>query len=164
MVKLASLPNNWSALNIPDLSGKRILITGATSGIGLAAAIELTRRNAHVIITARTLAKGEAAAEKIGDRSIKVLIMDLADLASVRKAAETINSHLDVVILNAGVMATPFTKTVDGFELQMGTNHLGHFAFAGLIKNHIKNAWLWSLLSPTNWVILVMALWIKSER
>ena len=138
MVKLASLPNNWSALNIPDLSGKRILITGATSGIGLAAAIELTRRNAHVIITARTLAKGEAAAEKIGDGSIKVLIMDLTNLVSVRKAAETINSHLDVVILNAGVMATPFTKTVDGFELQMGTNHLGHFAFAGLIKNHIK--------------------------
>ena len=138
MVKLAILPDNWSALDIPDLSGKRILITGATSGIGLAAATELARRNAHVIITARSEEKAAAALEKIGGSSVQSLVMDLTDLGSVRKAAATIDSPLDVVILNAGVMATPFVKTTDGFELQMGTNHLGHFAFAGLIKNHIK--------------------------
>ncbi len=138
MVKLASLPDNWSALDIPDLGGKRILITGATSGIGLAAATELARRNAHVIITARSVEKAAAALEKIGGSSVQSLVMDLTDLGSVRKAAATINSPLDVVILNAGVMATPFAKTSDGFELQMGTNHLGHFAFAGLIKNYIK--------------------------
>jgi len=139
MVKVLTIPDRWSAKDIPDLTGKRFLITGATSGIGLAAATELARRNAQVVITARSEEKAKAAIKKIGPGLVSSLIMDLTDLSTVRKAAASIESPFDVVVLNAGVMATPFTKTVDGFELQMGTNHLGHFAFAGLIKNQIKD-------------------------
>ena len=139
MVKVLTIPDRWSAKDIPDLTGKRFLITGATSGIGLAAATELARRNAQVVITARSEEKAKAAIKKIGPGLVSSLIMDLTDLSTVRKAVASINTPFDVVVLNAGVMATPFTKTVDGFELQMGTNHLGHFAFAGLIKNQIKD-------------------------
>ena len=139
MVKVLTIPDRWSAKDIPDLTGKRFLITGATSGIGLAAATELARRNAQVVITARSEEKAKAAIKKIGPGLVSSLIMDLTDLSTVRKAAASIDAPFDVVVLNAGVMATPFTKTVDGFELQMGTNHLGHFAFAGLIKNQIKD-------------------------
>ena len=139
MVKVLTIPDRWSAKDIPDLTGKRFLITGATSGIGLAAATELARRNAQVVITARSGEKAKVAIKKIGPGLVSSLIMDLTDLSTVRKAAASIDKPFDVVVLNAGVMATPFTKTVDGFELQMGTNHLGHFAFAGLIKNQIKD-------------------------
>ena len=139
MSKTLTIPDNWSATDIPDLTGKRFLITGATSGIGLAAASELARRNAQVVITARSVEKARDAIKKIGPGLVDYLLMDLTDLDSVRKAAARVDKAFDVVVLNAGVMATPFTKTVDGFELQMGTNHLGHFAFAGLIKNQIKD-------------------------
>ena len=139
MTKVLIIPDNWSATDIPDLAGKRFLITGATSGIGLAAATELARRNAQVVITARSVEKARDAIKKIGPGLVDYLLMDLTDLESVRKAAARVDKAFDVVVLNAGVMATPFTKTVDGFELQMGTNHLGHFAFAGLIKNQIKD-------------------------
>lgn len=138
MSKTLTIPDNWTATDIPDLTGKRFLITGATSGIGLAAASELARRNAQVVITARSVEKARDAIKKIGPGLVDYLLMDLTDLESVRKAAARVDKAFDVVVLNAGVMATPFTKTVDGFELQMGTNHLGHFAFAGLIKNQIK--------------------------
>ena len=124
---------------MPDLTGKRFLITGATSGIGLSAATELARRNAHVVITARNADKARDAIKKIGPGLVDYILLDLTDLESVKRAAARVDRAFDVVVLNAGVMATPFTKTVDGFELQMGTNHLGHFAFAGLIKNQIKD-------------------------
>ena len=139
MPNVLAIPNNWTATDIPDLTGKRFLITGATSGIGLAAASELARRNAQVVITARSVEKAREAIKKIGPGLVDYLLMDLTDLDSVRKAAARVDRAFDVVVLNAGVMATPFTKTTDGFELQMGTNHLGHFAFAGLIKNQIKD-------------------------
>ena len=139
MSKTLTIPDNWTATDIPDLTGKRFLITGATSGIGLAAASELARRNAQVVITARSVEKARDAIKKIGPGLVDYLLMDLTDLDSVKKAAARVDKAFDVVVLNAGVMATPFTKTVDGFELQMGTNHLGHFAFAGLIKNQIKD-------------------------
>ena len=139
MPKVLTFPDNWSASDIPDLTGKRFLITGATSGIGLAAATELARRNAHVVITARSVEKAREALKKIGPGLVDYLLLDLTDLESVKRAAARVDRPFDVVVLNAGVMATPFTKTVDGFELQMGTNHLGHFAFAGLIKNQIKD-------------------------
>ena len=139
MAKVLTIPKNWSASDIPDLTGKRFLITGATSGIGLAAATELARRNAHVYITARTVEKARDAIKKIGPGLVDYLLMDLTDLDSVRKAAARVDKQFDVVVLNAGVMATPFSKTKDGFELQLGTNHLGHFAFAGLIKDQIKD-------------------------
>jgi len=137
--KVLTLPDNWSASDIPDLTGKRFLITGATSGIGLSAATELARRNAHVVITARSADKARDAIKKIGPGLVDYILLDLTDLESVKRAAVRVDRAFDVVVLNAGVMATPFTKTVDGFELQMGTNHLGHFAFAGLIKNQIKD-------------------------
>jgi NAD(P)-dependent dehydrogenase (short-subunit alcohol dehydrogenase family) len=137
--KVLTFPDNWSASDIPDLTGKRYLITGATSGIGLAAATELARRNAHVVITARSAEKAREALKKIGPGLVDYVLLDLTDLESVKRAAARVDRPFDVVVLNAGVMATPFTKTVDGFELQMGTNHLGHFAFAGLIKNQIKD-------------------------
>jgi len=137
--KVSTLPDNWSASDIPDLTGKRFLITGATSGIGLSAATELARRNAHVVITARSADKARDAIKKIGPGLVDYILLDLTDLESVKRAAARVDRAFDVVVLNAGVMATPFTKTVDGFELQMGTNHLGHFAFAGLIKNQIKD-------------------------
>ena len=137
--KVLTFPDNWSASDIPDLTGKRFLITGATSGIGLAAATELARRNAHVVITARSAEKAREALKKIGPGLVDYILLDLTDLESVKRAAARVDRPFDVVVLNAGVMATPFTKTVDGFELQMGTNHLGHFAFAGLIKNQIKD-------------------------
>lgn len=139
MPKVLTFPDNWSASDIPDLTGKRFLITGATSGIGLAAATELARRNAHVVITARSVEKAREALKKIGPGLVDYILLDLTDLESVKRAAARVDRPFDVVVLNAGVMATPFTKTVDGFELQMGTNHLGHFAFAGLIKNQIKD-------------------------
>jgi NAD(P)-dependent dehydrogenase (short-subunit alcohol dehydrogenase family) len=137
--RVSVLPDKWSASDIPDLTGKRYLITGATSGIGLAAATELARRNAHVVITARSAEKAREALKKIGPGLVDYILLDLTDLESVKRAAARVDRPFDVVVLNAGVMATPFTKTVDGFELQMGTNHLGHFAFAGLIKNQIKD-------------------------
>jgi len=133
-----TIPDRWSAANLPDLSGKKFLITGATSGIGLAAATELARRNAKVIITARSTAKGEAALKQIGPGKVEVLQLDLTDLSSIKGAAKSVTEDIDVLILNAGVMATPFTKTKDGFELQMGTNHLGHFAFAGLLHKQVR--------------------------
>jgi len=137
--KVLTLPDKWNASDIPDLTGKRFLITGATSGIGLSAATELARRNAQVVITARSADKARDAIKKIGPGLVDYILLDLTDLESVKRAAARVDRAFDVVVLNAGVMATPFTKTVDGFELQMGTNHLGHFAFAGLIKNQIKD-------------------------
>jgi len=83
--------------------------------------------------------KARDAIKKIGPGLVDYILLDLTDLESVKRAAARVDRAFDVVVLNAGVMATPFTKTVDGFELQMGTNHLGHFAFAGLIKNQIKD-------------------------
>lgn len=139
MPKVLTLPDKWTASDIPDLTGKRFLITGATSGIGLSAATELARRNAQVVITARSADKARDAIKKIGPGLVDYILLDLTDLESVKRAAARVDRAFDVVVLNAGVMATPFTKTVDGFELQMGTNHLGHFAFAGLIKNQIKD-------------------------
>ena len=139
MAKVLTIPDNWNASQMPDLTGKRFLITGATSGIGLAAATELARRNANVVITARSVEKARDAIKKIGPGLVDYILMDLTDLESVNRAAARVDRAFDVVVLNAGVMATPFTKTVDNFELQMGTNHLGHFAFAGLIKNQIKD-------------------------
>ena len=139
MAKVLTIPDNWNASQMPDLTGKRFLITGATSGIGLAAATELARRNANVVVTARSVEKARDAIKKIGPGLVDYILMDLTDLESVKRAAARVDRAFDVVVLNAGVMATPFTKTVDNFELQMGTNHLGHFAFAGLIKNQIKD-------------------------
>ena len=120
-----------------DQSGKRFLITGGTSGLGLAAATALTEKGGEVTITARDPKKGARAQDESG--AAHLIELDLADLSSVRDCASKITTPFDVVILNAGVMAIPYRLTRDGFEMQLGTNHLGHFAFAGLIKDQIKD-------------------------
>ena len=120
-----------------DQSGKKFLITGGTSGLGLATATALTAKGGEVTITARDPKKGARAQESSG--AAHLIELDLANLASIRDCAASISTEFDVVILNAGVMAIPYRLTADGFEMQLGTNHLGHFAFAGLMKNQIKD-------------------------
>ena len=136
---LQHIPRGWSARDLANLEGKRFLITGATSGIGKESARELVRAGAHVIISGRNPEKAEQTRKELSSDRVSTLILDLADLNSIRKAAREVTKEIDVLILNAGVMAVPFTKTADDFELQMGTNHLGHFAFAGLIADRITS-------------------------
>lgn len=127
----------WSTADIPDLTGRRALVTGATSGLGYETALELLRHRADVVIAARNPVKAADAARTLTAKSGKepvVLELDLADLASVARAADevaTADDRLDLLINNAGVMAPPYRQTIDGFELQLGTNHLGHFALTG---------------------------------
>jgi NAD(P)-dependent dehydrogenase (short-subunit alcohol dehydrogenase family) len=123
---------------MPDQSGRTFVVTGANSGIGIAAARELAASGAQVVLAVRDAAKGEAAAATLsGDREVRAL--DLADLASVRAFAEGLDRDIDVLVNNAGVMATPHRTTADGFELQLGTNHLGHFALTGLLLGRIRD-------------------------
>lgn len=138
MSVVASVPRGWNAADIPDLTGKHFLITGGTSGIGKETARELVRAGAHVTITARNATKGANTVAEIAKDRVEFKLLDLADLSSVRKFAQEFTEPVDVLILNAGVMATPFTLTKNNFEMQMGTNHLGHFALTGLLRNQIK--------------------------
>ena len=131
------IPRGWSAKNIASQSGKTFLITGGTSGIGKEAARELVRAGGEVIITSRDDRKGKATVAEIGG-NISYRLLELTSLKSISECAAGISSEIDVLILNAGVMATPFKKTDDGFELQLGTNHLGHFAFAGLLHKKVR--------------------------
>ncbi|MEO6394194.1 MAG: SDR family NAD(P)-dependent oxidoreductase [Pyrinomonadaceae bacterium] len=125
----------WNAENIPDQSGRIAIVTGSSSGIGFEAARVLANKKATVIIAVRNLKKGYVAVEKIraqnSDAKVEVMQLDLADLSSVEEFATEFAgkySRLDLLINNAGVMIPPYSKTVNGFELQFGTNHLGHFA------------------------------------
>jgi NAD(P)-dependent dehydrogenase (short-subunit alcohol dehydrogenase family) len=125
----------WTAADVPDQSGRVALVTGSSSGIGLEAAKVLGRAGARVVLACRNRGKAEAAARRIQGR-VELLDLDLSSLDSVRAAAEETRSrfdHLDLLINNAGVMIPPYQRTADGFELQFGTNHLGHFAFTGLV-------------------------------
>jgi NAD(P)-dependent dehydrogenase (short-subunit alcohol dehydrogenase family) len=128
----------WTASDLPDQHGRTVVLTGANSGIGLEAARELARAGAHVIMACRNAEKGQAAADQIRreipEASLDVVALDLASLSSVREfAAGYDRDQLDLLINNAGVMVPPRTTTEDGFELQIGTNHLGHFALTGLL-------------------------------
>ena len=119
-----------------DLTGKRVLVTGVSAGLGAETARALAAHTAEVVGTARDLAKAERALSKAGAKKIELVELDLADLKSVRAAADELlvdARPFDLVIANAGVMRTPFGHTADGFETQFGTNHLGHFVFV----NHI---------------------------
>ncbi len=125
----------WTAKDIGDVSSKTIVITGGNSGIGYQSALYLAGAGAHVILACRNVQKGEAAqraiVEKLPQARVDVRELDLASLASIGEFVEAYQSDklpLDILINNAGVMMTPRQKTVDGFELQFGTNHLGHFA------------------------------------
>ena len=131
---------SWTEANIPELAGKTIVVTGANSGLGLETTRLLAGRGAHVVMACRTAAKAEAALQEVErgvpNASLEFMPLDLADLASVRAFAETFTSahaKLDVLINNAGVMAIPRRETADGFEMQFGTNHLGHFALTGAL-------------------------------
>jgi len=138
MSNVTTIARGWDASDIGDLTGKSFLITGGTSGIGKETALELARAGAHVTITARDAAKGAAVVAEIAKERVAFQLLDLADLASVKKFAKEFTKPVDVLILNAGVMATPFLLTKDGFEMQMGTNHLGHFALAGLLREKVS--------------------------
>ena len=125
-----------------DLSGKTILVTGVSAGLGIETARALAAHGASVIGTARDLAKAERALAEAGARPIDLVELDLADLKSVRAGADGLiadDRKLDLIIANAGVMATPFGHTADGFETQFGTNHLGHFAFVNRIASLLKD-------------------------
>jgi NAD(P)-dependent dehydrogenase (short-subunit alcohol dehydrogenase family) len=124
--------SRWTAADLPDLAGRTVVITGANSGIGKVAATELARAGARVVLAVRDVAKGDDAASAMPG-ACEVRSLDLADLASVRAFAEAWDGEIDVLINNAGVMATPQRRTRDGFELQFGTNHLGHFALTNLL-------------------------------
>ncbi|HET9649846.1 MAG TPA: oxidoreductase [Microlunatus sp.] len=128
----------WTSEQIGDQSGRTFLITGGSSGIGLEAARALAGAGARVVIAVRNRAKGEQAAGGIGG-AVEVAELDLADLASVRAFAERWDEPVDVLIDNAGVMAVPFGRTADGFELQFGTNHLGHFALTNLLLPRVTD-------------------------
>ena len=123
-----------------DLSGKTVLITGGSSGLGAEAARAMAAQGAKVTITARTLEKGQPVADRInealGDKIIDVITLELGSLKSVRDCAErylATHDTLDILINNAGIMACPEAKTEDGFELQFGSNHLGHFVLTGML-------------------------------
>jgi NAD(P)-dependent dehydrogenase (short-subunit alcohol dehydrogenase family) len=135
---------NWTFADIPDQTGRTAVITGANTGLGYEAARALAARGARVVLAVRNLDKGSAAAELIARRSphadVAVQELDLTALESVRAAADELRSRydrIDLLINNAGVMMTPKQTTRDGFELQFGTNHLGHFAFTGLLLDHL---------------------------
>ena len=128
----------WTAANLPDQSGRTVIVTGATSGLGLITARELARVGARVVLAVRNPAKGEhAAATMAGHTEVRGL--DLADLASVRAFAAGWTEPVDVLVNNAGIMRVPLGRTPDGFELQIGTNHLGPFALTNLLLPHITS-------------------------
>ncbi|MGZ4649444.1 MAG: oxidoreductase [Kineosporiaceae bacterium] len=129
---------DWTAEDLPDLGGLRAVVTGANSGIGWYTALELARRGAVVVLAVRDEERGAAAPERlraaVPAARLEVTRLDLGDLASVRAfAAAQVRQELDLVVNNAGVMGIPRTETADGFEMQFGVNHLGHFALTGLL-------------------------------
>ncbi|MGX8905988.1 oxidoreductase [Streptomyces netropsis] len=135
----------WTANDIPDQSGRTAVVTGANSGIGYITARELARRGARVVLACRDATRGKAAEERVRAEApgadVVFAPLDLADLASVRAfAADLTDDRLDLLINNAGVMALPQRRTVDGFEMQFGTNHLGHFALTGLLLPRLREA------------------------
>lgn len=125
---------SWSATDLPSFAGRSVIVTGANSGLGAVTARELARVGAAVTLAVRNTAKGQAAAAGMPGPTggVTVRALDLADLSSVRRFADETTS-VDVLINNAGIMAVPYAKTVDGFETQIGTNHLGHFALTNLL-------------------------------
>ncbi|MBN8866877.1 MAG: SDR family oxidoreductase [Solirubrobacterales bacterium] len=144
------MSKGWSANDIVDLTGRTAVVTGGNSGIGLITCRELARHGARVVLACRTESKGEAAVAEIrsalgpadDEAEIEVRCLDLASLESVREFAEGLTADLpeglDLLINNAGVMAPPHLLTADGFELQFGTNHLGHFALTGRLFDALK--------------------------
>jgi NAD(P)-dependent dehydrogenase (short-subunit alcohol dehydrogenase family) len=139
--------SKWTTADIPDQTARTAVITGANTGLGYETASALAAKGAHVVLAVRNLDKGKAAADLISARtpgaSVALQELDLTSLESIRGAAEQLRSsydEIDLLINNAGVMMTPKSTTKDGFELQFGTNHLGHFAFTGLLLDRVLAA------------------------
>jgi NAD(P)-dependent dehydrogenase (short-subunit alcohol dehydrogenase family) len=136
--------SKWTIANIPDQTGRTAVITGANTGLGYETAAALAAKGANVVLAVRNLERGKGAADLISRRtpgaSVALQELDLTSLESVRAAADELRSKhdtIDLLINNAGVMMTPKSTTKDGFELQFGTNHLGHFAFTGLLLDRV---------------------------
>ncbi|MDP9240037.1 MAG: oxidoreductase [Actinomycetota bacterium] len=130
----------WTADDIPDLSGRTALVTGANSGLGFHTALQLGKHGARVLMAARDATRGQQALVRARaaapDASFELVSLDLADLSSIHSAADDLATRadmLDILVNNAGVMAIPYQQTADGFEKQLGTNHLGHFALTGRV-------------------------------
>jgi NAD(P)-dependent dehydrogenase (short-subunit alcohol dehydrogenase family) len=147
--------NGWSAKDIPDQKGKIIIITGANSGVGYESALALARKGARVVMACRSKDKAERARQDIlklvPTAQLDVLALDLGSLKSIQEFAEIFTANyprLDVLMNNAGIMSLPYAKTVDGFEQQFGTNHLGHFALTGQLLPKL-------LLTPHSRVVTV---------
>ena len=137
----------WTAEDIPGLHGRRALVTGVTGDLGRETARELARAGAHVTLTGRDQARLAESARRItddvADARLDTVLLDLADLSSVRQGAERVlesTDTLDILVNNAGVMATPPRRTADGFELQLGTNHFGHFTLTALLMPALAGA------------------------
>ncbi len=138
---------NWDASNIPDMSGAVVIVTGSTSGLGFVTATELARKGAQVVLAARNPQKIEASLKSIRssvpEAKVEAISLDIADLHSVERFVSEFNEkyeRLDILINNAGIMMCPYDTTKDGFEVQMGTNHLGHFALAGRLLPKLLKA------------------------
>jgi NAD(P)-dependent dehydrogenase (short-subunit alcohol dehydrogenase family) len=133
--------SDWTAAQLPSFAGRTVIVTGANSGLGEVTAKELARVGARVVLAVRNTAKGDAAAEGMtgaGFGPVEVRRLDLQDLASVREFAAGVDT-VDVLVNNAGIMAVPYAQTVDGFESQIGTNHLGHFALTNLLLSKVTD-------------------------
>lgn len=131
--------SGWTSSELTDQSGKTVIVTGANSGLGEVTARELARVGAHVVLACRNTEAGEKAAAGMSG-SVEVRKLDLADLDSVRAFAQGTTGPVDILVNNAGVMAVPYRKTAQGFESQIGTNHLGHFALTGLLLDRLKES------------------------
>lgn len=139
----------WSTNDIGDLTGRRAVVTGATSGIGTETARQLLRHGAEVTITARDDRKAAATVADLGG-DVDVVALDLADLSGTVAAATSLVDGarpIDILVNNAGVMVPPFTRTADGFELQIATNHLGHFAWTAILWPLLTDARIVSVSS-----------------
>lgn len=148
----------WTAADIPDLTGKVAIVTGANSGIGFAAAKEFARKGANIILACRDPSKAQAALfqiqAEIPDSRAEVMLLDLASLASVRQFAHEFRkkfNQLDILVNNAGIMMIPYDTTEDGHEKQMATNHLGHFALTGLLLDLIINTHGSRVVTVSSW-------------
>jgi NAD(P)-dependent dehydrogenase (short-subunit alcohol dehydrogenase family) len=140
------MSEKWTEENIPDQAGRVVLITGANSGIGYEAARALAQHGATVVMACRSRAKADDAVARISETdpsgTTEILEMDLSDLDSVKHAADeflSTHDHLDVLINNAGLMATPEQRTAQGFEMQFGVNHVGHYVLTGLLLDVLKD-------------------------
>ncbi|TMW65991.1 hypothetical protein Poli38472_003756 [Pythium oligandrum] len=157
-----TVPAKWDASRIQSLKDKIAVVTGANSGIGYETALELARKGAHVVLACRNPGKCADAVKKIQEAlastteagKVESMQLDVSDLSSVQRFSEEFqktHSHLDMLINNAGIMGVPYSETVDGFESQMATNHLGHFALTAQLFNSLKASPASRVVNVSSW-------------